>query len=383
MSVKTVDLFDEIEENDIQLRPQITVNVDRIEELTMHKINGNRVDVFNGEADRMPDIRIKTVHSSIRRVILIAATLICFFTLCCCVAAATLGTGDFFKDYFGFRQKNSLSKEQNEYIDKRTAAIGESVVQDGVTVVINGAVSDGTTAYIVVDIIAPDNQNIESLPLGFNVEFDKLKLDGQEKDHISSVATACIPVSDSDGKVNTAKMLIQYNVYQFQGSNFSLADGKKRTLQLRNLFYHKKEYPYSLCTVAEGLWEFEFAFTKAENKTTELLEESISASYVQISGNRVDAEITSIEIKGLSAVVYYVLDTNEVQESGDFGVLRFVMKDGVIINAYPEKAGQTAQIYNGELIAGSESNYCAYVFDAPVNYEDIVALYIDEVEILF
>lgn len=378
-----LDLFDRIEDNDVRLKPRIVVSVDRIKELTMRRVHNNRSCDFDIQNADLQDTLPPTVRRPVRRIILIAAVLICFFTLTCCAVAATIGVGDLFKSYFSSRQESSLSDEQNQYIDYRTAAIGESVTQDGVTVTIKGAISDGTTAYIWVDIVAPDGINIESLPLGFDIEFEKLKLEGQEDDHISGISTSCLPVADNDGKENTASMLIEYNVYKLQGSNFTLADGRNRTLKLRNLFYHEKEYPYTLCTVAEGLWAFEFAFTAVDDEETELLTTPVWASYSQISGNLVQARINSIRIKGLSAFVYYSIDPSEVQEAGDLGVLKFVMKDGNIISAYPEKAGQAAQIRDGELIPDTEGHYCIYVFDAPVNYEDIVVLYIGEIEIVF
>lgn len=319
----------------------------------------------------------------------VTATLSTIAIIICCVMtigvgyvfAAGLGIIDDFLGFFENRSGTQLSDNQQQYIEESYAEIGESVTRNGVTVTINGAITDGTMAYILVDIVAPTGQNIEDLPLGFDIEFEKLKLEGQEDDHISSVSTGCIILSDNDGQENTAAMLIQYNVYQFLGSNFSLADGKERTLQLQNLFYHEKEYPYSLCTVAEGKWEYKFAFTAVENKEVELLTAPISGSYSQISGKQVDATITSILMKGLSASVYYTLAPDEVQEAGDFGVLRFEMKDGTEICAYPAKAGQIAQIEDGDLVPNTSSHYCTYVFDAPINYENVETLHIGEIEI--
>lgn len=297
------------------------------------------------------------------------------------VLAATIDIGDLFRSIFSFQQNSSLSENQNAYIDDHIASIGKSITQNGVTVTIDGAITDGTMAYILVDIVAPEGCNIDSLPLGFDIEFEKLKLEGQEKDHISSVSTGCIILSDNDEKDNTASMLIRYNIYQFLGSNFTLGDGKERTLQLRNLFYYEEDYPYTRCTVAEGKWEYEFAFTTVDDKEVELLKTPIAGSYNQISGKQVNATIHSIQMKGLSASVYYTIASEEVQEAGDFGILKFVMKDGSVIFAYPEKAGQISQIENGDLVSNTACHYCAYVFEAPVDYEDVETLYIGDVEI--
>lgn len=298
-----------------------------------------------------------------------------------CVLAATINIGDVFRSFFSIRQDGSISENQSAYIDTHVATIGESVTQDGVTVTVEGAITDGTMAYILVDIVAPDGYCIDSLPLGFNIEFEKLKLAGQEKDHISSVSTGCIPLSDNDGKDNTASMLIQYNIYQFLGSNFSLGDGKARTLQLQNLFYHEDKFPYSLCTVAEGEWQYEFAFTTVDDKEVELLNNPITGSYSQISGNKVNATINSILMKGLSVTVYYTLAPNDIQEAGDFGTIKVALRDGNAVNAYPEKAGQVSRIENGTLIPSSAGHYCTYVFEAPVSYEDVETIFIGDTEI--
>jgi len=324
--------------------------------------------------------RTRTVRP-VKRVLLAAAAVMCLLTMTCYAVAATPGVGDYFKSFFGVYQGNPLSVGQNEYIDDRTAVIGESVTQDEVTVTVTGAITDGTIAYIMVDIVAPEDKNIESLPLGFDTAFEKLKLEGQENESISSISTSCQPLADRDGKENTVSMIIKYHVYKFNGSNFTLADGRNRTLVLTDLFYHENTYPYSLCTVAEGTWKYDLAFTAVNDKEVELLSAPISGSYSQISGNQVEATIFSVKMKGLSTTVYYTLDPKEVQEAGDFGVLRFIMKDGSVINAYPEKAGQTNLIENGELIPNTFSHYCAYEFEAPINYEDLAALYIGETAI--
>lgn len=348
----------------------------------------NRKDLYNCFNEVDDDILERSENTTISNIIpvrrrlplVLIAAIFSLFMMGAAVAA-TLGVGDILKSFFSARQENPMSSGQNEYIDNRTATIGESVTQDGVTVTVTGAISDGTMAYILVDIVAPADQSIESLPLGFDVEFDKLKLEGQEDDHICSISASCIPLADYDGMENTASMLIQYTIYQFPGSNFSFTDGKYRTFRLTDLHFYETEYPYSLCTVAEGMWEYEFAFSAVTDKEVELLSEPISASYSQISGNWVDATIFSIQIKGLSADIYYSLDPNEVQEAGDFGVLKFAMKDGTVIEAYPEKAGQTYQIENGNLIPNTSSHYCSYAFAAPVNYEDLATLHVGDVEI--
>ena len=271
-----------------------------------------------------------------------------------------------------------MSGGQSQYIDGHAATIGESLTREGVTVTVKGAISDGTTAYFLLDITAGEDVRIGMLPLAFDVTLEGLRAEGQEETHISGISNGCQVLPDDDGKENTTTMLIQYNVYQMPGSHFTLNDGRVRTLRLKDLFYHEAAYPYTKRTVAEGEWAFSVAFTAVDDWETELLAIPLTVSYTQISGQEVQATIHSFRMKGLSGTFYYTLAPDAVQEAGDFGVLRFVMQDGSTVRAYPQKAGQTAQIADGSLLPNATCHYCTYVFEAPVQREKISALYLGE-----
>lgn len=304
------------------------------------------------------------------RVLMVAAVLSCLLT--CCAVASSLGVSDSFKGFFGNGQDAPLSDGQQSYIDTHVAAMGESVTQNGVTVTVKGAITDGTMAYILVDVEGPKDTAIDGLGLGFDVEFKGLA--AQKEAHISGVGATCIPLADYDGAAHTASMVIQYSVYSFVDGGFSFADGEKRLLELRDLRYHGVDYPYTMHVLGKGLWAYEIVFDVVENKTVELLREPMTASYTQISGRQIDAEIAAVVGKGLSADVYYTIGAEEVQEGGDFGSLELVMKDGNVIRAYPEKAGKTVWMEGDLPVSERGEFYCTYVFQAPVCYEDVVSL---------
>lgn len=316
-------------------------------------------------------------HRPLGRALLVAAVLTVLLSLTC-VAAAELNIGALFGQIFRGQQETALSDGQNEYIGSHAAAIGESLTRDGVTVTLRGAISDGTTAYLLLDITAGEEVQIGTLPLAFDVTMEGLRAEGQEEIHISGVSNGCQVLPDHDGRENTATMLIQYNVYQMPGSDFTLNDGRVRTLRLKELFYCEPAYPYAKHTVAEGEWVFSFAFTAVDDRETELLAAPVAASYTQISGREVQVNIHSFRVKGLSGTFYYTLAPDAVQEAGDFGVVRFVMQDGSTVRAYPQKAGQTAAVADGDLQPGTKCHYCTYVFEAPVRQENIAALYLGE-----
>ena len=295
------------------------------------------------------------------------------------VLAATLDLGDLFRSIFSIQQGSPISENQATYIEEHMADIGESVTADGYTVTVKGALTDGTTAHILVDVIGPEGIDLETISPGFDLTMKGLCYEDQHG--VGSVGATFWHLDDNDGKANTISMNIEYNVYGMPGGNFTLADGRNRTLHLADIWYNEAEYPYTMRHVAEGPWVFNFAFTALENKEVELLQAPIFGSYSQISGNQVDAIIHSVMMKGLSATVYYTLDPGEVQEAGDFGALKFVMKDGTELFAYPDKAGQTAHISNGSLVPNSGCHYCTYVFLAPINYQDVDTVYIGDTPI--
>jgi len=313
----------------------------------------------------------------IRRSAVLAAVLVGAVALTCCAAAATFDAGALFKMLFGQQQEGAVSDGQGQYVDSRAADIGERVEQNGVCVTLTGAISDGVMAYLWLDITAPEGMAVEGLPLAFDMELANLRQTGQEKDSISGISTSCINLPDHDGRENTASMLVCVHIYQPVGSDFSFNDGRTRTLRLKELFYREEAYPYTKCTIAQGLWTYGFSFTAVEEQERELLASPLQASYCQISGQEVNATVFSLRVRGLSAVAYYDLEPGAVQEAGDLGVLTFVMRDGSTICGYPEKAGQTVQIKDGDPVPSSGCHYCAYAFEAPLCYEDIAALYMD------
>ena len=285
--------------------------------------------------------------------------------------AASLGI---IQDFLGiFGSQTQLTPSQQAYVEEHLAEIGESVTQNGFTLTLKGAMTDGTAAYLLVDITGPEDADIEGLALGSVIDFDKLNLADPKSTPIRSSKATFIPISDGDGLQNTLSLVIQYHVFPSLGGEFTLADGKSRILHLENLIYNEKEYPYPERTMAEGVWAFQFSFTKVDDRERELLTSPIFGSYTQLSGKQVNATIFSFMMKGLSATLYYNLEDGQVQEAGDFGILQFVLKDGSVIEAYPEKAGQTSGMENAGCL------YCTYVSQAPILWEDVSRVLIGDV----
>lgn len=281
------------------------------------------------------------------------------------VFAAAFGVIDDFLGFFEKRNGSALSETQQQYIEQACADIGESFTCDGVTVTVQGAITDGKTYYIYLDIVAPEDISLEALN-GHGLGFTRtLRSENPYRHDVSSVSGGCIPVEDYDGKSNTISMILQTTVMTPNHSEFSFADGYERTLYLENLSAYSDIYPFEQYTVAEGLWSFRFTFAQAAENDQPIME--ILTAPVICQGNRLSGEsfsvsVDSIKLNALGATLYYSYVPGSVREATDFGRIQIVMKDGSVVNAHPRSA-----------VSGSVS----YVYDAPVLFSEVEHLIIN------
>ncbi len=113
------------------------------------------------ENKRKKEITFQRITTS-----LTAAGLVVCMILCLGVGyvfAAAFGVIDDFLGFFEKRNGSSLSETQKQYIQQVCAEIGESVTCGDVTVTVQGAITDGKTYYIYLDIIAPEGVSLEDI----------------------------------------------------------------------------------------------------------------------------------------------------------------------------------------------------------------------------
>ena len=281
------------------------------------------------------------------------------------VFAAAFGVIDDFLGFFEKRNGSALSETQQQYIEQACADIGESFTCDGVTVTVQGAITDGKTYYIYLDIVAPEDISLEALN-GHGLGFTRtLRSENPYRHDVSSVSGGCIPVEDYDGKSNTISMILQTTVMTPNHSEFSFADGYERTLYLENLSAYSDIYPFEQYTVAEGLWSFRFTFAQAaenDQPIMEILTDPVICQGNRLSGESFSVSVDSIKLNALGATLYYSYVPGSVREAADFGRIQIVMKDGSVVNAHPRSA-----------VSGSVS----YVYDAPVLFSEVEHLIIN------
>ena len=287
----------------------------------------------------------------------------------CYVLAAGLGIVDDFLGIFRDRSVDPLSEGQRQYIEEAAAEIGESVTSDGVTVTARGAFSDGTVAFVLLDIEAPEGVDLEASGIGFDVGAREILWGEREGNpNTTGLGITCTPIEDNDGRRNTCSMMIEASCIRLPDSEFSFADGYPRTLVLEGLGAYLEEYPYSRYLISDGCWKFTVNFSEnANEEQIELLEEPLRLSIQRMTlVDYVDATIHSIRLKGLGVLFYYTIDEDDIQEAGDFGYVQIVLKDGSIINAYPE----TAKIIAESVDPGYFEYCCSYIADSPIIFDE-------------
>lgn len=287
----------------------------------------------------------------------------------CYVLAASVGVIDDFLGIFADRTNTQLSDKQQQYIEEAVAELGESVSCDGYTVTAEGAFTDGTVAYILLDIEAPEGVAIDGLGVGFHTAAKEIvRGDNPEKLlNIDGLSMAYIPIDDHDGSDHTTSVLLQISCIRLNGSTYSFADGYARYLELSEIHYYMEEYPYSCEVIAEGNWNFEILFAQTQAGEVELLTTPIHLPMQRtMTDDYVDTTISSIRMKGLGIDFYYTIDADDVQEPGDFGDVQIVMKDGSIVNAHPRTG---ISVENGT--PGNTVFSCNYIAQAPIVFDEV------------
>lgn len=323
-----------------------------------------RRDAYEEKMHRRKQVlhRVTTVMS----IFATTALILCSMGVCYAIAAG-VGVVDDFLGIFGAATDQNLSDNQRQYITEAVAELGESVTCDGYTVTATGAFTDGAVAYILLDVTAPEGVSIapgDVEGIGFNVDAKQIvRGDNPEKSMDGTgLGITFSNIEDGDGKANTTFVLLEIDNTVLPGGSFSLADGYDRYLELTDFGAYLEDYPYSHYTIAEGNWKFKIRFKDVGTEEIELLSSPVPLTiHHAISEAEMNVTLSSIRLKGLSLSIFYTIDKDEIPETGDFGNVEIVLKDGSVVTAYLK----TSQF------AGNDLYFCGFVTEAPVPLEEV------------
>jgi len=262
-----------------------------------------------------------------RRFTVLIAAVVALMALTVTAFAAEEITG-WFRQYFGQQTEESLTSGQVEFIEENEQIIAEAHEENGWTVELRSTISDGTKAYIIIGVIAPDGVNLEP-----RIVDDSMK-DWYGPGNGMDTVTPSIPFlsadrnyyyqlsyrwrEDGDGLANTMNMIYELNFGKCYSDRECLLDAPfgpdvdfaihiedivreyddeqyRRELlegkyagQTNIMFTHEEAQRLKQVEVlAEGTWDFTVNFGKSETGV-ELLSQPITVNALVWDGEDPD-----------------------------------------------------------------------------------------------
>ena len=185
----------------------------------------------------------KKTHSKPRFTLLLAAV-IAMMALAV-TAFASEAVAGWFRQFFAGKAQEELTPGQIEFIEENEKIIAETKEENGWTVELKSAITDGKTGYILFSITAPDGTNLEN-NLGRNILDGDFITPGNESfiNHIKKRRTLCRPSNDQ------ASEELNY-IWQSQSYWEADHDGRANTLDYMIEIQCQKLYPERECLLKE------------------------------------------------------------------------------------------------------------------------------------
>lgn len=300
---------------------------------------------------RVMNMKTKSSQKLLSRGLARAALVAALLALMAISVSASETVQNWFLDFFKDKSEGDLSQGQVEYIEENAQIISDSQTIDGWMVELRSAISDGTKAYIIIGITAPENVNLEQTVMDgiaqdwFGPENGSMHGDGMQG--IVSWSEKSLVLEsyrygleeDGDGENNTKNLVITLNpnldwhtdpfgadidwyihieniVHQYEDAEYrrELMEGEysgqtdvvftgEETLRL-----------YKVEVLAEGEWDFTVNF--AEHKVgVELLSQPIAVmmDILRQFGDGIEdydyfrepVTVTSVVVRPLSVTLSY------------------------------------------------------------------------------
>lgn len=311
------DILDSILNPDTHTKTRNVVSIEAVRELTLEKIG------FSGDLFREAS---KPRHKT--RLVPALLCIIAILSLCTVALAATgvIDLGSWFDSFFEERSGGNLSTGQQEFIQNAAVGIGQSVTSDGLTVTVDSVLNDEYTAYIKLNVEAPEGTNLDEGYYYFQeIAFYLSEPESDSSDSPFSAGGSFTRLDDGDGRSNTASFLIERSRAVRAGSDFSYADGKKRMLILTNFCEMTDDYTEHVLN--EGKWNFEFNLAEEGGGSIQFIDTPVECQGRRGVGVYEKVNLTSFILSSFGASLTYTWDDGGVPEALEFEA-EIVMKDG-------------------------------------------------------
>lgn len=286
---------------------------------------------------------------------LIAAIIALMLLLVGCTIAYVQG---WFVDFFAARGKSPLSDGQVSYLEANEKAINASQTQNGWTVELRSAISDGTKGIVIFGVTAPEEVSLEKVFRG-DIVFSRPDV-GNEEDILFFPVGVCgccsyVWEDDGDGLANTEYFVIEVEPDPQESTAAPFAKDAVWRVAIENIlrvtineevwdgmeeiFAFDKDLEFT-DVLTEGTWEFSFSFDTDTGTgfSQELLTESIStkALFYRRYGEGVgeyanfleNLTVTSFVLKPLTATIRYEQCDGWPALCWNGNSVHAVMKDG-------------------------------------------------------
>lgn len=264
----------------------------------------------------------RRIAFSFRKVVAILVMTVLLMTLSVTAVAAVTGA-DWFENFFAEWNGHELSESQNTYIEKNTVDYSQSVTNNGYTVTVEYALSDGSALYMNVKLTAPEGVVLNADDYGFVY---------QKKSQFYPVDGSNSPRSGSWHMVNEDPTdNVVYFPMKWQGSGLDI--GSKWVLELTDLFeaYVREDGFYDDTVIAEGIWRFEITIEGTGDQEIEMMQSPLPYTAkvynTETEYQEVDVTITSFVLRPLSAEIK-INNYKDTYRLAGFAELTVVMKDG-------------------------------------------------------
>ena len=156
----------------------------------------NRKYIEEAEKDTVSSFSAKK-RGRLRRPLLIAAVIALTLLLVGCAVAYANG---WFQQIFSARSETPLSSEQIQYIQNNEQIVGQSQTKNDWTVDLKSTICDGRTGYLVFQITAPDDVDLEQYLNPPTLDDKRLSMgnDSASRKAAYSLAVASIGTVDSE-----------------------------------------------------------------------------------------------------------------------------------------------------------------------------------------
>lgn len=342
--------------------------------------------VISAEEFRQGKMKAQIKRLSTRKMWLIAAVIALTLLLVGCAVAYANG---WFQQIFSARSETPLSSEQIQYIQKNEQIVGQTQTINDWTIDLKSTICDGRTGYLVFQITAPDDMDLEQYLNPPTVDDKRLSMgnDSASRKAAYSLAVASIGtvdternywyldsgdwMADGDGQPNTVLFCMTIRCEKMDPNKPMLLEdpfGKDVSFRIRllgitleytNLELQKEiEDKYAgqdyivdgeeaaglFCSdiLSDEEWYFDVTFDP-DNQFIELINQPVSAQakvwrYAdekqwEVSGSLEEVQISSFRVTPFGANISYVPKTDTVGISPRIGenvedAIYAVMKDG-------------------------------------------------------